>query len=314
MRASGPRRRPAVGRDEQHIDRQLRSTADGQVEQLIGPLFLLLAIIGIALLVRAFVRVVTVHDYERGLRYRSGRFTGLVDPGSHVVIRPFTEVRVLDSRPAFVVVEGQEVLTSDGVAVKVSLAARYVVGDPVAAVTNEQDYRRAIHLELQLGLRDAVAGGTVEEVLAARSRIGPAVMERTASGLARIGVELLGVEVRDLMVPAELKRLFAGVVAARKEGEASLEKVRAETAALRSLANAGRMIEDNPGLLQLRLLQQVGGSTGNTVLLSMPDGHGGAGASGSGSGGSAGDGATAAEAARRARTRAEASDPSTGGG
>jgi regulator of protease activity HflC (stomatin/prohibitin superfamily) len=284
------------------------------MEQLIGPLFLLLAIIAIALLLRAFVRVVTVHDYERGLRYRSGRFTGLVDPGSHVVIRPFTEVRVLDSRPAFAVVEGQEVLTSDGVAVKVSLAARYVVGDPVAAVTNEQDYRRAIHLELQLGLRDAVAGGTVEEVLGARSKIGPAVMERTASALARIGVELLGVEVRDLMVPGELKRLFAGVVAARKEGEASLEKVRAETAALRSLANAGRMIEDNPGLLQLRLLQQVGGSTGNTVLLSMPDGHGGSSASGSGSGGSAGDGATAAEAARRARTRAEASDPSTGGG
>ena len=87
----------------------------------------------------------------------------------------------LDGRPAFMVVEGQEVLTSDGVAVKVSLAARYVVGDPVAAVTNEQDFRRAIHLELQLGLRDAVAAGTLEEVLAARSKIGPAVMERTAS-------------------------------------------------------------------------------------------------------------------------------------
>jgi regulator of protease activity HflC (stomatin/prohibitin superfamily) len=283
------------------------------VEQLIGPLFLLLAIIAVALLGRAFVAVVTVHDYERGLRYRSGRFTGLVNPGSHVVIRPFTEVRLLDARPAFMVVEGQEVLTSDGVAVKVSLAARYVVGDPVAAVTNEQDFRRSIHLELQLGLRDAIAGGTLEEILGARSKIGPAVMERTASALARVGVELLGVEVRDLMVPGELKRLFAGVVAARKEGEASLERVRSETAALRSLANAGRMIEDNPGLLQLRLLQQVGGSTGNTVLLSMPDGHGG-GASGGGTpAGLAGDGARA-EAVRRGRTRPETTEPESTGG
>jgi regulator of protease activity HflC (stomatin/prohibitin superfamily) len=277
------------------------------VEQLIGPLILVLAIIGIALLVRAFVRIVTVHDYERGLRYRNGRFTGLVDPGSHLAVRPFSEVRLLDGRPGFLTVEGQEVLTSDGVALKISLAARFVVGDPVAAVTADQDYRRAIYVELQLGLRDALAQGTLEVILGARSKIGPAVMERTASSLARLGVELLGVEVRDLMVPGELKRLFAGVVAARKEGEASLERVRAETAALRSLANAGRMIEDNPGLLQLRMLQQVGGSTGNTVLLSMPDGQGASGAAGK-----AGNGATAADATRRTRARAVDREPSEG--
>jgi regulator of protease activity HflC (stomatin/prohibitin superfamily) len=275
------------------------------VEQLIGPLVLLALIVVVVLLVRVFVRVVTVHDYERGLRYRSGRFTGLVDPGSHVVIRPINEVRVIDGRPGFVLVEGQEVLTADGVPLRVSLAARYVVGDPVAAITNDQDYLRALHVELQLGLRDALSAGSVEEILGSRAKIGPAVMERTASSLAKIGIELLGVEARDIMVPGELKRLFAGVVAARKEGEASLERVRAETAALRSLANAGRLIEDNPGLLQLRMLQQVGGSTGNTVVVSMPDGHAG------GSGGGA-NRAAATEAARRASTPTPGSE--SGGG
>jgi regulator of protease activity HflC (stomatin/prohibitin superfamily) len=270
------------------------------VEQLIRLLAFALVVVLAALLVRAFVSVVTVHDYERGLRYRRGRFSGLVDPGSHVLIRSLTEVRVLDARPGFIVVEGQEVLTSDGVALKVSLVARYVVGDPVAAVSGDQDFRRALYLELQLGLRDALAAGTVEEILSARSKIGPAVMERAASALARLGIELLGVEVRDIMVPGELKRLFAGVVAARKEGEASLERVRAETAALRSLANAGRLVEDNPGLLQLRMLQQVGGSTGNTVMLSMPDGHGG--------GASAEAGAAGAETARRGRARGAVPD------
>jgi regulator of protease activity HflC (stomatin/prohibitin superfamily) len=83
-------------------------------------------------------------------------------------------------------------------------------------------------------------------------------------------VELLGVDVRDVMVPTELKRAFAGIVAARREGEAALERARGETAALRSLANAGRMIEDNPGLLQLRILQQLGGSSGNTIMLGVP--------------------------------------------
>ena len=112
------------------------------------------------------------------------------------------------------------------------------------------------------------------------------------------------VEVRDLMGPGDLKRLFAGVVAAKKEGEASLERVRAETAALRSLANAGRMIEDNPGLLQLRMLQQVGGSSGNTVVLSMPDGQGGT--------GPASNGAPAADAARRAHTQPTGHGPDEG--
>ena len=76
------------------------------------------------------------------------------------------------------------------------------------------------------------------------------------------------------MVPAELKRAFAGIVAARREGEAALERARGETAALRSLANAGRMIEDNPGLLQLRILQQLGGSSGNTIMLGVPGAEG----------------------------------------
>ena len=277
MQASGLRRRAAARRVEQLVPTGSAgpSRGSGLLESLVGPLILLLVVLLAAIAVRQFVGVVTVHDYERGLRYRSGRFSGLVDPGTHFVIKPFSEIRLLDARPSFMTIEGQEVLTSDGVPLKVSVAARYVVGDPVAAVTGDQSYLRALHLELQLGLRDVVTAGTVDEVLTARASIGPAVMERVASDLARIGVELLAVEVRDLMVPGELKRVFAGVIVARKEGEAALEKVRGETAALRNLANAGRLVEDNPGVLQLRMLQQLGSSSGNTVMLSMPDGAGG---------------------------------------
>jgi regulator of protease activity HflC (stomatin/prohibitin superfamily) len=271
MQASGLRRHPATRRDEHAIDRQRRTTGS-VVEQFVGVLILLLVVVLVALLVRATVRIVTVHDYERGLRYRRGRFTGLVDPGAHVTVPPFSEVRLLDARPASMTIEGQEVLTADGVPLKVSLVARYVVADPVAAVTGDQSYLRALYLDLQLGIREVVAAGTVDEILAERGKLGPAVLERAASHLARIGTELLDAQVRDLMVPADLKRVLAGVVVARKEGEASLERVRAETAALRNLANAGRLVEENPGLLQLRMLQQLSSSPGNTVMLSMPDG------------------------------------------
>jgi regulator of protease activity HflC (stomatin/prohibitin superfamily) len=275
MQAPGLRRRAVIRPRRAQPTGSSGPVTDTAVEALIGILVVLAIVLVVAILARPFVGLVTVHDYERGLHYRRGRFSGLVDPGTHLVVRPFSEVRLLDSRPTFLTVEGQEVLTSDGVALKVSLAARYVVGDPVAAVTGDQRFLQALYLELQLALRDVLATRTVDEILANRPSIGPAVLERSASSLARIGVELLSVEVRDLMVPGELKRIFAGVVAARKDGEAALERVRAETAALRNLANAGRLVEENPGLLQLRMLQQIGASTGNTVMLTMPDGQSG---------------------------------------
>jgi regulator of protease activity HflC (stomatin/prohibitin superfamily) len=238
---------------------------------------LLLAIAALVLLVGAivarFLQVVTVRDYERGLRFSRGRLVGLVTSGSHVIVRPYTEIEVIDGRPTTLVVEGQEVMTADGVAVKISLAARYVVADPVAATTGDADYRRALYLMLQLAIRDALAGRTLDEAIAGRRELGPIVQQACASDLATLGIELLTVAVRDLMVPGELKRAFAGVIGARKEGEAALERARSETAALRNLANAGRLVEGSPGLLQLRIVQQLGASTGNTVMLNVPDGH-----------------------------------------
>ena len=230
---------------------------------------LLVAIIAI-LVARPTVSIVTVHDYERGLRFRQGRMVGLLDVGTHVALRPYTEIRLLDGRPTSITVPGQEILTSDGVALRVSLTARYVVADPVAAVTGDQNYVSALYTLLHGGLREAIAGRSADEILAARTELGPAVGGIVASDLARIGVELLGVDVRDIMVPTELKRAFAGIVAARREGEAAVERARGETAALRGLANAGRLLEDNPGLLQLRILQQIAASSGNTVVLGWP--------------------------------------------
>jgi regulator of protease activity HflC (stomatin/prohibitin superfamily) len=242
----------------------------------VEPLLQLIAVVALVALVVALVgrslKLVTVHDFERGLRFTRGRLVGLVGSGTHVSVAPFSEIHLLDARPTTMVVEGQEVMTADGVPLKVSLAARWVLADPVAAVTGDADFRRATYLMLQLTLRDALAGRTLDQALAARREIGAAVRQACASDLATLGVELLAVEVRDLMVPGELKRAFASVLVARKEGEAALERARGETAALRSLANAGRMVEDNPGLLQLRVVQQLGASSGNTVMLGMPDG------------------------------------------
>ena len=241
------------------------------MEYVLPVLLLLVVAIALIAVIRA-VRVVTIHDYERGLRFSRGRLAGLVDPGMHVTFGRLSEIRPLDVRPSMLPVEGQEVLTSDGVAAKISLVARYEVGDPVAALTRDAAWARTMYLLFQLALRDAVTSRKMDQTLAARRELGPEIREAAAGRLAAIGIELLEVEVRDVMLPGELKRSYASVLVARKEGEAALERARAETAALRSLANAGRTVADNPGLLQLRILQEIGGSSGNTVVFGAPDG------------------------------------------
>jgi regulator of protease activity HflC (stomatin/prohibitin superfamily) len=263
MKASGLRRPPGPG--------GRIAERSNHVDALAGFIVALVAI-AVFVMVGTMLGWVTVHDYERGLRYSDGRFRGLVPAGRHLVFRPATQIRVLDARPTFVQLEGQEVLLADGASVKVSLAARYVLADPVSAVTGDRDAWQALYVILQLRLREALIGKTIDEVLATRSEIGPAVREHAAPSVATLGLELLSVDIRDLMVGGDLRRAYASVVGARKEAEAAVERARGETAALRGLGNAARMLEDNPGLLQLRLVQQLGATTGNTVMLNVPDG------------------------------------------
>jgi len=210
---------------------------------------------------------VTVYEFERGLRYRRGRFVGTLPPGTHWVARRVGSITKVDVRPYVLTVPGQELLTSDGIGVKLSLVANVEVTDPAAAVNQVQNYTAALYTIIQVALREIVSGRSLEDLLAGRADIGPKVLAASAEPAQAFGLKITSVDVRDLMLPGDLKRIFAQEVAARKEGLAALEKARGETAALRNLANAARMVEDNPALLQLRLLQQLGATGGNTVVL-----------------------------------------------
>jgi len=244
---------------------------DDLIRLAIAAIVVVAAGLAVAALLGRYVGRVTVHAYERGLRFEGGRFVGLLDTGAHTFFKPTTEILVVDSRPGSIALDGQEILTADGVAVKVSLVVRTIVGDPVARLNADQDADRLLYLLVQLGLREVVASRDLADVLSARTTIGPAVAEIVGARMGEIGIELLSVDVRDVMVPVELKRAYAAVITARQEGAAGLERARSETAALRSLANAGRVLEDHPGLLSLRMVQELSAGGGNTVVLGVPD-------------------------------------------
>src|SRR5258708_3726923 len=213
----------------------------------------------------------TVFEFERGLRYRRGKFVKVLGPGAHWMSRRSGRISKVDVRAFYLVVPGQELLSLDGIAIKVSLAAHLQVVDPNLAVNTVQDYRAAVYAVLQLACRDLVSAMKVEDLLASRPQLGTSLMEKGVAPIAEMGVKLSSVEVRDLMMPGDLKKIFAQEVQARKEGLAALERARGETAALRSLANAARLVQDNPALLQLRLLQTLGACRAKAGVVGYAD-------------------------------------------
>lgn len=235
-------------------------------------LFALIAVVVLVVAARLnglFERVV-VFEYERGLRYDKGRFSGVVEPGTYRLLRRNSRIVAIDLRPETVAVPGQEVITSDGVSIRISLAAQYAVVDPAVAINEHQGYSTALYLALQVALREIVAGTEIDDLLEQRGTIGRRIEELARDDISRLGLRLDSVEAKDLMFPGDLKKAFAQVVTARKEDLGALERARGETAALRSLANAARALEANPALMQLRVLQQIGGTAGNTIVLGLP--------------------------------------------
>lgn len=213
---------------------------------------------------------VTVYEFQRALRYRKGRFLCVVGPGQYWILEPRTTVTPVDMRPCFITLMGQEVLTADGVPLKVSIAANYEMNDPQLAINGQANYAQALYLLLQLAVREVIATSKADELLENRAGFAEKIRALSEPQVQRLGLKLLTADLKDLMISGDLKKSFAQVVKARKESEAALERARGETAALRSLANAARMLQDNPQLVQLRMLQAMGESAGNTLVVGLP--------------------------------------------
>lgn len=212
---------------------------------------------------------VVVQEWERVLRYRDGRFAEQLGPGAHRR-RWWRSWRVrsarVDLRPRLLQVPGQEVLTSDGLSVRLTLLARVTVADPRRWHESAAQPDDFVYAALQVAVRDAVAGRTLDELLAARTLLAAELQAAATVTAQEVGLALGEVAVRDLMVPTELRRAAAEVASARAQGQAALERARSEVAATRALANAARLAADNPALLQLRTLQAVEAGRATVVL------------------------------------------------
>lgn len=218
------------------------------------------------------IKRVTIFEYQKALKYTKGRYRETLGPGQYWILASWSSIVPVDVRPDFITIPGQDVLSADGVTLKVSLAAQFEISDPNVAVNRNANFRTSLYLFLQMALREIVGKEKIDALLENRAAISGKLMELTSGKAAEIGLKLILADLKDIMFPGEMKKVFAQVVKAQKEGQAALEKARGETAALRNLANAARTIDDNPNLLQLRALQALADSSGNTLVFGLPTG------------------------------------------
>jgi len=148
--------------------------------------------------------------------------------------------------------------------------AQYRVTDPTLAVNAVENYTEQLHQELQLALRDVVAGRTIDQLLESRDELGTELLRLSADGARRYGVELSRVGLRDVVLPREVQRVFLLEVEADRAGRAELVKARHEVAAARARANTAKILAESPEvarLQELHALLALAGKGGNVVLL-----------------------------------------------
>jgi regulator of protease activity HflC (stomatin/prohibitin superfamily) len=209
-----------------------------------------------------------------GLLYHQGKFLKVLGAGRHIQWGRHFTLDAQDLRKASLLVAGQDVLTADSVSLKLSLLVSYQVTDPVKAAHETQSWQSDLYNAAQLALRAVVGGIAVEALLSQRLEISSQLLARVQPEAAKIGITVHAVEGKDVIFPADLKRAFGEALKAKQEGQAALERARGESAALRNLANAARVLEGNPALMNLRLMQSVSAAqgAGSTLVLGMPGG------------------------------------------
>lgn len=230
---------------------------------------------GICVWISGAIRKVTVQDGRVALLFRNGKYQWELQAGSHWIFGWNTRIQEIDTRESALAIAGQEMLTADQLVIKISVVLRYAVVRAEQALRSVQNYQEQLYLAVQEALRTAVAARKLDDLLNQRDQLAATMLPALQEQANRLGLKVEHVALRDFMLSGELKQAYTEVVKARMEGVASLERARAETAALRSLLNATQLLETHPGLFQLRYLQTIdqalASGTGHTLMVGLPN-------------------------------------------
>ncbi|MCC8537150.1 slipin family protein [Xanthomonas axonopodis pv. poinsettiicola] len=196
---------------------------------------------------------------SQGLVFVDGKLLAPFGPGVYAFwnFQKNVATEVIDLRVQSVEVSGQELLTRDKVSLRVNLAASMRITDPVAMRTRVAKAADYLYRELQYGLRRAVSAKTLDELLGDKASLDADIFGYARGSVAAFGIEVLGVGVKDVILPGEMREILNAVVQAEKQAQANVIRRREEANATRSLLNTARLIDDSPVLMRLKELEAL---------------------------------------------------------
>lgn len=214
-----------------------------------------------------------IDEYQRGIKFTFGKFTGIMEPGWRIVWPIFQSYRKVDIRTKAVDVLEQEAITKDNVSIKINAVIYYKVFDASKAVLAVENYYYAVSQLAQTTMRNAVGAVSLDELLGEREKISSEICKIIDDATDPWGIKVENVELKDISLPEEMQRVIAKVAEAEREKMAVITKAKGEVEASENLAKAAETMARTPGALHLRTLatlNDLSSDQSNTIVFAIP--------------------------------------------
>jgi len=233
----------------------------------------LLAALVVAALAFASYMFKVVNEYERGVRFTFGKYDRVMEPGLRIVV-PFVQTwHRVDMRVKAVDVPKQESITKDNVTVSINAVIYYKVRDAEKAVIEVERYMYAVKQLAQTTMRNVVGQVDLDELLARRDKIAKQIREVIDEQTDPWGIDVHSVELKDIILAEDMKRVLARQAEAERERRAVTIQAEGEKEAAQNMADAAQILSERTGALHLRTLQTLGSLSSdhsNTVVFTVP--------------------------------------------
>ncbi|PJE60099.1 MAG: hypothetical protein COU85_00115 [Candidatus Portnoybacteria bacterium CG10_big_fil_rev_8_21_14_0_10_44_7] len=225
------------------------------------------------LLILLIISLRQVNQYQRGVLFTMGRFTGIREPGWRIVIPIFQSMTRVDMRTKAVDVPDQKAITKDNIAVGVNAVIYYKVVDASKAVLEVEDFYYATSQLAQTTMRNTVGEVELDDLLAERDKISERIRSVVDKATDPWGIRVENLELKDVVLPEDMERTIAKQAEAERERRAVIIKAEGEVAAAQNMAKAASILSGSTGALHLRTLQSINdlsSDQSNTVIFAVP--------------------------------------------
>ena len=233
-------------------------------------MLLIIIVIVVIILLRSIRQV---NEYERGVKFRFGKFAKILNPGWNLILPVIESMKKVDIRTKAVDVPEQDAITKDNVSIRINAVLYYKIFDASKAIIAVEDYRYAVAQLAQTTMRNAVGAVSLDELLAERDKISEEICKIVDEATDPWGIKVENVELKDVALPEEMKRVIAKVAEAEREKAAVITKSAGEVEASENLAKAAEIMSSTPGALHLRTLStinDISSDQSNTIIFALP--------------------------------------------